>query len=89
MSEGSKTKPLRVSRAIAGWAEWLVGIEPVPGESGTRSMEFELKAAMSPDALRFRIESDDFGGDVRIEKCEWSPAMQQRPPRRRPEDVLK
>ena len=89
MSEGSMTQRLRGSSAIAGWAEWLVGIEPVPGESGTRSMEFELKAAMSPEALRFRIRSDELGGDVRIEKCEWSPAMQQRPPRRRPEDVLK
>ncbi len=88
LAEGSMTQRLRGSSAISGWAEWLIGVESVPGESGTRSMGFELKAAMSPEALRFRIESDELGGDVRIEKCKWSPAEQQRRPRRRPEDVL-
>ena len=87
MSEGSMTQRLRGSSAIAGWAEWLVGIEPVPGESGTRSMEFELKAAMSPEPLRFEIVSDEYGGDTRLEKSEWAPPDQHKRPRRRPEDV--
>jgi len=88
MAEGSMTQRLRGSSAIAGWAEWLVGIEPVPGGKGLRSMEFELKAAMSPEPLRFEITSDEFGGGTRLEKSEWSPPDQYKRPKRRPADVL-
>jgi hypothetical protein len=55
--QGSMTQRLRGSSAIAGWAEWLVGISMADEESKTRRMEFELKAAQPPDPIYFRIDS--------------------------------
>jgi len=54
---GSMTQRLRGSSAIAGWAEWMVGISLADEESKTRRMEFELKAAQPPDPIYFRIDS--------------------------------
>lgn len=54
---GSMTQRLRGSSAIAGWAEWLIGISMADEESKTRRMEFELKAAEPPDPIHYRIES--------------------------------
>ena len=58
------------------------------GEKGFRAMAFELKAAMSPEPLRFEIVSDEYGGGTRLEKSEWVPPDQHKRPRRKPEDVL-
>jgi hypothetical protein len=55
--EGSMTQRLRGSSAIAGWAEWLIGISMADEETRTRRMEFELKAAEPPEPIHFRIES--------------------------------
>jgi hypothetical protein len=55
--QGSMTQRLRGSSAIAGWAEWLIGISMADEESKTRRMEFELKAAQPPDPVYYRIES--------------------------------
>jgi RecA-family ATPase len=55
--EGSMTQRLRGSSAIAGWAEWLIGISMADEEARTRRMEFELKAAEPPEPIHFRIES--------------------------------
>jgi AAA domain-containing protein/DnaB helicase-like protein len=57
--QGSMTQRLRGSSAIAGWAEWLVGISMADEESKTRRMEFELKAAQPPDPIYYRIESSE------------------------------
>ena len=57
--QGSMTQRLRGSSAIAGWAEWLVGISMADEETKTRRMEFELKAAQPPDAIYYRIESTE------------------------------
>lgn len=54
---GSMTQRLRGASAIAGWAEWLIGISMADEESKTRRMEFELKAAQPPDPIFYRIES--------------------------------
>ena len=57
--QGSMTQRLRGSSAIAGWAEWLVGISLADEETKTRRMEFELKAAQPPDPRFYRINSTD------------------------------
>jgi RecA-family ATPase len=56
---GSMTQRLRGSSAIAGWAEWLVGISIADEETKTRRMEFELKAAAPPDPVHYKIKSED------------------------------
>ena len=56
--QGSMTQRLRGSDAIAGWAEWLIGISMTDAETKTRRMDFELKAAQPPDPVYYRIESD-------------------------------
>ena len=48
--QGSMTQRLRGSSAIAGWAEWLIGISMADEEQKIRRMEFELKAAQPPTA---------------------------------------
>ena len=57
-ASASMTQRLRGSSAIAGWAEWLIGISIVDKETKTRRMDFELKAAPSPDPVHYVIESD-------------------------------
>jgi len=69
--EGSLTQRLRGSSAIAGWAEWLIGVEAV--DSHIRKMQFELKAAESPEALCYRINGEKFDGWSRIERADWIP----------------
>ena len=56
---GSMTQRLRGSSAIAGWAEWLIGISMADQDTKTRRMEFELKAAQPPDPIHYRIESTE------------------------------
>jgi len=62
---GGLTQRMRGASAIAGWAEWLIGITMANEETKTRRMEFELKAAQPPDPIHYRIDSDidsDAGG---------------------------
>ena len=56
MDKGSMTSRLRGSSAIAGWAEFLVGIA---GEENPRKVSFELKAAAPPENVFFRIQSGE------------------------------
>ena len=56
---GSMTRRLRGSSAIAGWAEWLIGISLDNEETKTRRLEFELKAATPPDPVYYQIESQE------------------------------
>jgi hypothetical protein len=55
--QGSMTQRMRGSSAIAGWAEWLIGISMADEETKTRRMEFELKASQPPDPIYYRIDS--------------------------------
>jgi RecA-family ATPase len=57
--QGSMTQRLRGSSAIAGWAEWLIGISMADEETKTRRMEFELKAAQPSDPIYYRIENTE------------------------------
>jgi hypothetical protein len=69
--QGSMTERLRGSSAIAGWAEWLIGISMADDETKTRRMEFELKAAEPPDPLYYRIESSPEVS--KLERVSYSP----------------
>lgn len=51
---GSITQRLRGSSAIAGWAEYIIAVEP----GDVRKASFELKAACAPDPLSIFIESE-------------------------------
>lgn len=68
--EGSMTQRLRGSSAIAGWAEWLVGISMANANEETkiRRMEFELKAAQPPDPIYYQIESTE--GATKLSRLE-------------------
>jgi RecA-family ATPase len=69
--QGSMTQRLRGSSAIAGWAEWLIGISIVDEEQKVRRMEFELKAAQPPSPITFQILSNDANGVAVLSRLEW------------------
>ena len=69
--QGSMTQRLRGSSAIAGWAEWLIGISMVDEETKTRRMEFELKAAQPPNPIFYRIEGT--AESARLERVRFDP----------------
>ena len=54
---GSLTQRLRGSGAIAGWAEWMVGIEKA--DEHIRKISFELKAGDTPEPFYYRINGED------------------------------
>ena len=58
------TQRLRGSSAIAGWAEWLIGISMADQDTKTRCMEFELKAAQPQDPIHYRIESTGVSAEL-------------------------
>lgn len=60
---GSMTQRLRGSSAIAGWAEFLIGVQ-TDEETKNRKLSFELKAASPPDAVYFSIDSNAGPGTV-------------------------
>jgi putative DNA primase/helicase len=55
---GSMTQRMRGSSAIAGWCEFMIGIEIADTERKVRKMQFELKAAQPPDPVYWVIASD-------------------------------
>jgi hypothetical protein len=75
---GSMTQRLRGSSAIAGWAEWLIGLTIVDEEQKIRRMEFELKAAQPPNPINFQIASNDANGVVSLTKCDWQMPLSAR-----------
>jgi hypothetical protein len=86
-ADGSLTQRLRGASAIAGWAEWLIGIESISGEQKTRRMSFELKAASQPDPITYAIHTDELEHASTIERVDWTPEPPTRRGRRA-EDVL-
>lgn len=64
---GSMTQRLRGASAIAGWAEWVVGLSMSNEQTQIRKVEFELKAAAPPEPVHFRVVS---GPDVTRLECE-------------------
>lgn len=56
---GRITQRLRGASAIAGFAEWIIGLSMVDEEAQVRRMEFELKAGASPQPIYFCIDSTE------------------------------
>ena len=58
---GSLTQRVRGSSAMAGWAEWVIGLhrQSESSEDPLRWAEFELKAASARPKIYFSITSDD------------------------------
>lgn len=54
---GSMTMRMRGSSAIAGWCEWMIGIEIEDPATKIRKTQFELKAAQPLDPVRWMISS--------------------------------
>jgi RecA-family ATPase len=67
---GSMTQRLRGASSIAGWAEWLIGISIVDETTKLRSMDFELKAAQPPDAVTYKIVSNDANGVASLQRTQ-------------------
>jgi hypothetical protein len=57
--QGRITQRLRGASAIAGFAEWIIGLRLVNEDGQIRQMEFELKAGASPAPINFCIDSSD------------------------------
>jgi putative DNA primase/helicase len=54
---GSMTMRMRGSSAIAGWCEWMIGLEIEDPAREVRKTQFELKAAQRLEPVRWRISS--------------------------------
>lgn len=80
--DGTLTQRLRGAGAIAGWAEWMIGLDRV--DDKIRKMQFDIKAAESPDPLYFRISGEDFDNWKRVERTDWVPVTR----RSKVEDLL-
>jgi hypothetical protein len=75
--EGSLTQRLRGAGAIAGWAEWMIGLDRV--DERMRKVQFDIKAAGPPSDVYFRISGEDFDNWSRIERTEAPEPKEQRP----------
>lgn len=84
-TDGSLTQRLRGASAIAGWAEWLIGIESA--DSKTKRMSFEIKASADNDPVTYAIQSDEIAKTIRLERADWAPEATPRRGRRA-EEVL-
>lgn len=84
-SDGTLTQRIRGAGAIAGWAEWCVGIESDSENPNVKRAEFELKAAFAPEPLCYAVSSDDLAGSTRIERV---PFIAKKAKRQRAAEVL-
>jgi AAA domain/CHC2 zinc finger len=75
-AEGSLTQRLLGAGAIAGWAEWLIGVEAA--DEHIRKMQFELKAAQPPEPFHYRVSGEDFDNWKRVERTDWVPDTSSR-----------
>jgi RecA-family ATPase len=84
-SDGTLTQRIRGAGAIAGWAEWCVGIESDCEDPNVKRAEFELKAAFAPESLCYVVRNDDLAGSTRIERV---PFIAKKAKRQRAAEVL-
>jgi hypothetical protein len=70
--DATLTERARGASAIAGYAEFMCGIRVVDETNWTREFSCELKAAMAPDKIHFRI-LDTADGGAKLERVEWHP----------------
>jgi hypothetical protein len=73
---GRITQRLRGASAIAGFAEWVIGLSMADEEAKIRRMEFELKAGQPPDPIHFCINAQE-GMPARIQRI----MLQNQPPK--------
>lgn len=64
---GRITQRLRGASAIAGFAEWVIGLSMADEEAKIRKMEFELKAGQPPEPIYFAISAEE-GKPARIQR---------------------
>jgi putative DNA primase/helicase len=64
---GSMTMRMRGSSAIAGWCEWMIGLEIEDPATKVRKAQFELKAAQPLDPVRWRISSGLGTAELKLE----------------------
>jgi hypothetical protein len=64
---GSMTMRMRGSSAIAGWCEWMIGLEIEDPATKVRKTQFELKAAQPLDPVRWRISSGLGTAELKLE----------------------
>ena len=72
---------LRGSSAIAGFAEWIIGISEADSERHVLSMEFVTKSAATPESISYRIADLGIDGSMlalQVEK--YQPPMKQTTP---------
>ena len=67
------TQRLRGASAIAGFAEWMIGITMADEDMRVRRMEFELKAACPPEPIYFHIKAPE-GEPAKISRVTYQPA---------------
>jgi hypothetical protein len=65
---GSVTQRLRGASAIAGYAEWIIGISLKDEAERTRQADFEMKVSAPPESFEFKINEDKENMFVRIER---------------------
>lgn len=70
MESGSLTQRMRGSSALAGFAEWIIGIKMADEENKIRCLEFETKASAAPNPIYFQIDSETFPGITRVVRRE-------------------
>ena len=58
---GRITQRLRGASAIAGFAEWIIGISMADDEAKIRRMDFEIKAGNAPEPIHFCIHAEGEG----------------------------
>ncbi len=65
---GRLTGRMRGASAIAGWAEWVIGLGFASDKEGekVRTMQCELKAAESRDPIHFLIETEAGRSELRV-----------------------
>jgi putative DNA primase/helicase len=85
-SEGTLTQKFRGAGAIAGWAEWLIGLESVANEKHMRKMEFQIKAGDQLDPFFYEVHTDELAASTRIQRVDYVPEQPGR--RRRAEEIL-
>lgn len=68
--DATLTERARGASAIAGYAEFIVGIRVVDEEEHVREFACELKAAMSPDKMHFKI-IDTVDDGIALERVSW------------------
>jgi putative DNA primase/helicase len=75
----SLTQRLRGSSAIAGWAEWMIGLSLAEKETKIRRMEFESKVAKACEPAYYIIR-DLPDGNARVEVVDYKPESQSNLP---------